>query len=108
MPEKNKQNIFEILMTYSFQIDDRYLTLVILFTMVTLVTLFWSYNQFYRPECVPVSGFLHEEICCFWHRNLVSPGRMLNFDTHGSSSRVTPVFVRGPNRRTNKSSPTPL
>ena len=43
--------IFEILMTRSFHIcDDRYLTLVILFTpvtLVTLVTLFWSYNQFY-------------------------------------------------------------
>ena len=38
--------------------DDRYLTLVILFTQVTLVSLFRSYNQFYRAECITVSGFL--------------------------------------------------
>ena len=37
--------------------DDRYLTLVILFTPVTLVTLFRSYNQFYRAECITISGF---------------------------------------------------
>ena len=37
--------------------DDRYLTLAILFTPVTLVTLFWSYDQFYRAECITVSGF---------------------------------------------------
>ena len=37
--------------------DDRYLTLAILFTPVTLVTLFRSYNQFYRAECITVSGF---------------------------------------------------
>ena len=40
--------------------DDRYLTLVILFTpvtLVTLVTLFQSYIQFYRAECITVSGF---------------------------------------------------
>ena len=37
--------------------DDVYLTLVILFTPVTLVTLFQSYNQFYRAECITVSGF---------------------------------------------------
>ena len=37
--------------------DDRYPTLVILFTPVTLVTLFWSYNQFYRVECITVSEF---------------------------------------------------
>ena len=37
--------------------DDRYLTLVILFTPVTLVTLFQSYIQFYRAECITVSGF---------------------------------------------------
>ena len=37
--------------------DDRYLTLVILFTPVTLVTLFRSYNQFYWAECITVSGF---------------------------------------------------
>ena len=37
--------------------DDRYLTLVILFTPVTLVTLFRSYNQFYRAECITASGF---------------------------------------------------
>ena len=35
--------------------DDRYLTLVILFTPVTLVTLFRSYNQFYRAECITIS-----------------------------------------------------
>ena len=37
--------------------DDRYLTMVILFMPVTLVTLFRSYNQFYRAECITVSGF---------------------------------------------------
>ena len=37
--------------------DDRYLTLVILFTPVTLVTRFQSYIQFYRAECITVSGF---------------------------------------------------
>ena len=37
--------------------DDRYLTLVILFMLVTLVTLFRSYNQFYRT----VSGFLFDD-----------------------------------------------
>ena len=36
--------IFEILMTSKY--NNRYLTLVILFTPVTLVTLFRSYNQF--------------------------------------------------------------
>ena len=46
-------------MTYSSHIkyDDRYLTLVILFTPVTLVTLFRSYNHFYRVKCITVSGF---------------------------------------------------
>ena len=58
MPEKpNICYIFEILMTYSY--DDRYLTLVILFTAVTLVTLFWSYSQFYRAECIIVLGLLN-------------------------------------------------
>ena len=41
--------------------DDRYLTLVILFTpvtLITLVTLFQPYIQFYRAECITVSGFL--------------------------------------------------
>ena len=54
VPEKPNICYFLILMTYSFQMkyDDRYLTLVILFTPVTLVTLFWSYNQFYRAECI--------------------------------------------------------
>ena len=37
--------------------DDGYLTLVTLFKPVTLVTLFQSYNQFYRAECITVSGF---------------------------------------------------
>ena len=37
--------------------DDRYLTLVILFTQVTLDTLFRSYSQFCRAECITVSGF---------------------------------------------------
>ena len=38
--------------------DDRYFTLVILFTPVILVTLFRSYNQFYRAEGITVLGFL--------------------------------------------------
>ena len=33
--------------------DDRYLTLV---TLATLVTLFQSYNQFYRGKCITVLG----------------------------------------------------
>ena len=33
--------------------------LVILFTLVSLVTLFRSYNQFYRAECITVSGFFN-------------------------------------------------
>ena len=37
--------------------DDGYLTLVMLFTPVILVTLFQSYNRFYRAECISVSGF---------------------------------------------------
>ena len=67
MPEKpNMCYIFEILMTSSFpsKYDDRYLTLVILFTpvtLVTLVTLFQSYIQFYRAECITVSGFLEDD-----------------------------------------------
>ena len=34
-------------------------TPVILVTLVTLVNLFWSYNQFYRAECITVPGFFH-------------------------------------------------
>ena len=45
--------------------DDRYLNLVILFTPVALVTLFRSYNQFYRAECITVSGFFFFPICQF-------------------------------------------
>ena len=44
--------------------DDRYLTLVILFTpvtLITLVTLFQPYIQFYRAECITVSGFFIKE-----------------------------------------------
>ena len=44
--------------------DDRYLTLVILFTpvtLVTLITLLWPYNQFCRAECITVSGFSYEK-----------------------------------------------
>ena len=40
------------------------LTLVILFTPVTLVSLFWSYNQFYRAEFITVSGFLIKQKSC--------------------------------------------
>ena len=43
-------------MLYFWNHDDL-LTLVILFTPVNLLTLFWSYNQFYRAECITVSGF---------------------------------------------------
>ena len=57
VPEKpNICYILEILMTHS-KYDDRYLNLVIVFTPVTLVTLFWSYNQFYRAERITVLGF---------------------------------------------------
>ena len=51
------------------QYDNRYLTLftpvtlVTLVTMATLVTLFRSYYQFYRVECITVSGLLVQE----WH-----------------------------------------
>ena len=39
-------------------------TLVILFMPVTLVTLFRSYNQFYRVECITVSGFFFFQFWC--------------------------------------------
>ena len=45
--------------------DDRYLTLVILFTpvtLITLVTLFQPYIQFYRAECITVSGFFSHNL----------------------------------------------
>ena len=52
--------------------DDRYLTLVILFTpvtLVTLVTLFQPYIQLYRAECITVSGFLSvNRLCHLWYR----------------------------------------
>ena len=41
--------------------DDRYLTMVIVFKPVTLVTLFRSYDQFYRAECITVSGFFTQQ-----------------------------------------------
>ena len=41
----------------NMMIDTSPVTLVILFTPVTLVSLFQSYNQFYRAECITVSGF---------------------------------------------------
>ena len=44
--------------------DDRYLTMVIVFKPVTLVTLFRSYDQFYRAECITVSGFF--ELNSWW------------------------------------------
>ena len=37
--------------------DYRYLTLVILFTPITLVILLQSYNQFYRADCITISVF---------------------------------------------------
>ena len=40
--------------------DNRYLTMVIVFKPVILVTMFRSYDQFYRAECITVSGFLIE------------------------------------------------
>ena len=43
--------------TFRFHSSNGYLILVILFTPVTLVTLFRSYNQFYRAECITISGF---------------------------------------------------
>ena len=57
-----------------FKYDDRYLTLVILFTLVTLVTLFQPYNQFYMAECITVSGFfkLFLAICKTKIKNLLS------------------------------------
>ena len=40
--------------------------MVIVFKPVTLVTLFRSYNQFYRAECITVSGFfLTTSLRCF-------------------------------------------
>ena len=37
-------------------------TMVIVYKPVTLVTLFRSYDQFYRAECITVSGFLINKI----------------------------------------------
>ena len=53
--------------------DDRYLTLVILFTPVTLITLvnlFQPYIQFYRAECITVSGFFASESILMLHIGL--------------------------------------
>ena len=38
----------------------------ILVTLVTLVTLFWSANQFYRAECIIVSRFFNEILPCLF------------------------------------------
>ena len=42
--------------------DDRYIILVILVMPVTLVTLFRSYNQFYRGECIIIHGKLAKKV----------------------------------------------
>ena len=59
MPENPTYAIFlkSWWLTHS-KYDDRYLTLAIVFKPVTRVTLFRSYDQFYRAECITVSGFL--------------------------------------------------
>ena len=44
--------------------DYRYLTLVILFTPITLVILLQSYNQFYRADCVTISVFFSSSNIC--------------------------------------------
>ena len=60
--------------------DDRYLTLAILFTPVTLVTLFQSYDQFYRAECITVSGFFPQSVAtlflpdCFSYEKVQATG----------------------------------
>ena len=39
---------------------------------VTLVTLFSSYNQFYRAECITVSGFFSKIVCKINSVNVVA------------------------------------
>ena len=72
--------------------DDRYLTLVILFTLVTQVTLFRSYNHFYRAECIAVSGFFFKTRCTnptllnvIWRVTCLQPAQMF-FSTLDTSS----------------------
>ena len=77
VPENSTNAIFlkSWRLTHS-KYDDRYLTLAILFTPVTLVTLFRSYDQFYRAECITVSGFFEVESfvihghCAKWHSSI--------------------------------------
>ena len=68
--------------------DDRYLTLVIQFMSDTLVTLFRSYNQFYRAECITVSGFFRIEKEKFWW---IKPSRIVGQGKNilGCSQRLT-------------------
>ena len=66
--------------------DDRYLTLAILFTpvtlvtMVTLVTLFWSRDKFYRAECITVLAFFPQSVAtlflpdCFSYEKVQATG----------------------------------
>ena len=69
----------------SSKYDDRYLTLVILFTLVTLVSLFQSYIQFYRAECITVSGFLMKYMVIstnytLWQTNSKTDYFLMHFD----------------------------
>ena len=74
--------------------DDRYLTLVILFMPVTLVNQFQSYNQFYRAECITVSGFFYCNIFirCYYHFYI---NRIYNSYIYLSIRKSTRLFSQG-------------
>ena len=69
--------------------DDRYLTLVILFTPVTLVTLFRLYNQFYRAECITVSAFFFKKTTVTWNKKVENRSQ-------GAIWTVSPRATNGP------------
>ena len=56
--------------------------IAILFTPVTLVTLFRSYDQFYRAECITVSGFFP-----FILRSYVLQGPLI-LEVYGTSAEL--------------------
>ena len=51
----------------------------ILVTLVTLVTLFRSANQFYRAECIIVSRFFYEILPCLFPESVNRSALLLNF-----------------------------
>ena len=56
---------------------------------VILVTLFQSYNQFYRTECITVLGFLW----CFRRTFICSPSDRKRFNVLGAVNAVTKGII---------------